>query len=1600
MRIFYLIAVIVVGGLLHAQQSTFTALGPLGGTVTHLTGSLLDDVTFAVVRDNGLYRSSDGGDSWHIVHSPNNIFQQLTIGQITVHPSNADYVLMTTSMGLFTSTDKGVSWSPPSSSPSPTHSVKFVPSNPSMLFGSDNSGVLRSTDAGKSWFPLKDNRYFGNRPIYNITVHPTDVTNIRLIVSTAFDDTTGLFFSPNGGITWTPFNKGLPQGAARHIYVVEIDTTGIGTFDFRAVIGTANGIYALQSSQQDSTWVTAATGGIPSFDVVTSGVLVHDRFDSTSGELKFSFFLASNPAEYNGAPKQSTVRNGLFRIDSKSNSIIPINPGPFNQPLITRVFTGLGDITSVFSPYKKNKGKIYIGTTSGIYVSVDTGITWQQKNSGINQLPIRNLVSFQQNALSKQLFAGIYGGGVVRSNDDGKTWAFSNIGLGNAYVTSLAGDRKRNILYAGTAYSLYRTTNLGATWNSIFSVDSSVVVYPKQFRTGENDMTVRVSHLNPDLILMRSKAFGLRRSTNGGITWSFVPPPVPDETLHVPENIEFDPTDSLTVYYSGYGLYRSSDLGTTWKNISGNIPMSSKPSAASAPIPILTLSPTINPLNSGEILLPSVFDDRAGIPYRMFKTINGGISWDTLSMSAYDALYDPFDDRKVLASGPYGVFGSDDGGTNWKKFSDSTKSIPFMMLNGHAADRNTTFIGSENGAHKLTFTSTPNLTSDASVIDFGSLFIGKDSIRYLNLSNASGTGKAVIKFASLSDSVSFRYPGPRFIEILPGESLSVPIRFIAQSAGARSAAITFQTNDPLRSTLSVSLKGNTFTRSIFEQVVVDFGSVTIGKDSVLHIPIDNTESTSSITLTFSKQSGDTAVFLFGGPSVIKVDSGKSGTFTVRFTPRSSGERTVYYRLTTNDLRFPLVQFRVKGIGVAKNFLSRTILMDTSVGFTATDGSRIGEYYKLLLLSLKRTDIGVHVQKNIPFASYNALLYVQPDGPPPAELTDSLQRYVGNGGTIVIAGDVDQQKNQQLNSFLNDSGWVKKFNTKTGLNLGSDLVRDTAFAGTAFEGAVIAKPVSRHIYMNSVDSVVAYQPGSISIDTTIRNAEKLLATTATSLVSVAAGGTEGTKISGAVIAALSKIGRGRIVLLSDYDLWWNGIPQDTTKPFGIFGGKNLQLAMNIFGLIDDYVALLEPTPQEAYEMISIPYAFSDSSIDALFKDLGKPNKLLWRMFGKYDVRKGYAEYPDDFRTVKRGEAYWLIAKNPVNMNLGTTTMQGTEEDFEITLHAGYNMVGNPFPYRVSWQNSSLADSVENVLWSYHDGKYDSTTVHMEAFQGYWVKNRGRLPKTIRISSLQVTAPAIVPKQQNIDTQLAPEEWKIRISARTASAVDEQNFVGVVRGAVDGLDRFDFSEPPVSPDGYVSISIRHPEGRLAADYRSAMADGYVWDLELNSSQPDIPVSMELAQFGIVDPAYKIYLLDNKQERVYDMTGLKEYSLKLGKNETFRSLRLIVGESGFVEKNTNGIPLIPLEYSLSQNFPNPFNPSTTITYSLSHSGVTTVEIFNILGQKVKTLVDQFQPIGSYSLQWDGRDDSHGILGSGVYYYRIRSNEFTAVKKMTFIK
>ncbi len=93
-------------------------------------------------------------------------------------------------------------------------------------------------------------------------------------------------------------------------------------------------------------------------------------------------------------------------------------------------------------------------------------------------------------------------------------------------------------------------------------------------------------------------------------------------------------------------------------------------------------------------------------------------------------------------------------------------------------------------------------------------------------------------------------------------------------------------------------------------------------------------------------------------------------------------------------------------------------------------------------------------------------------------------------------------------------------------------------------------------------------------------------------------------------------------------------------------------------------------------------------------------------------------------------------------------------------------------------------------------------------------------------------------------------------------------------------------------------------------------------------------------------------------------------------------------------------PRAYKLEQNFPNPFNPQTTINYQIKEPADVSIQIYNMRGQRVRNLVQQKMKAGFYSSVWDGRNDQGLQLSSGVYIYRIQANDFTYTRKMQLMK
>ncbi|MCJ7554147.1 MAG: T9SS type A sorting domain-containing protein, partial [Ignavibacteriaceae bacterium] len=101
--------------------------------------------------------------------------------------------------------------------------------------------------------------------------------------------------------------------------------------------------------------------------------------------------------------------------------------------------------------------------------------------------------------------------------------------------------------------------------------------------------------------------------------------------------------------------------------------------------------------------------------------------------------------------------------------------------------------------------------------------------------------------------------------------------------------------------------------------------------------------------------------------------------------------------------------------------------------------------------------------------------------------------------------------------------------------------------------------------------------------------------------------------------------------------------------------------------------------------------------------------------------------------------------------------------------------------------------------------------------------------------------------------------------------------------------------------------------------------------------------------------------------------------------------------VEKEND---LIPEAYNLSQNFPNPFNPSTVISYQLPVSGLVSLKVYDILGSEVATLVNEYRSAGKYNVEFHSHSGNVRNLASGIYFYSLQAGSFLETKKMLLIK
>ncbi|MHB9030004.1 MAG: T9SS type A sorting domain-containing protein [Candidatus Latescibacterota bacterium] len=322
----------------------------------------------------------------------------------------------------------------------------------------------------------------------------------------------------------------------------------------------------------------------------------------------------------------------------------------------------------------------------------------------------------------------------------------------------------------------------------------------------------------------------------------------------------------------------------------------------------------------------------------------------------------------------------------------------------------------------------------------------------------------------------------------------------------------------------------------------------------------------------------------------------------------------------------------------------------------------------------------------------------------------------------------------------------------------------------------------------------------------------------------------------------------------------------------------------------------------------------------------------------------------------GHGFWLIHVNPEakSIDIEGAPVNPSESYYEVkfledTNSLMFHIAGNPYPYPVKWKEC-----------------------------------RVKVP---------VGADPMVAKPARIALEDI-RSWQINLGVQSAdgSARDTYNRAGVI--LTEGAESRLLNAAELLPPGeHITLALKDPADTereaLAYDYREAGKSEYTWEVELSTTYPSVDARLSLTGLAEIPKGYMLTLKDAVTGEVYALDGDKILPVTLlsGASQKF----LLTATA----KSTGAAQEKPVVFGITGINPNPFNPSTSITFGLEQAGQVRVKVYSLTGQLTDTLVDTRLSAGSHTVTWNPKG-----LASGVYFISVESNGKRDSCKATLMK
>jgi hypothetical protein len=434
----------------------------------------------------------------------------------------------------------------------------------------------------------------------------------------------------------------------------------------------------------------------------------------------------------------------------------------------------------------------------------------------------------------------------------------------------------------------------------------------------------------------------------------------------------------------------------------------------------------------------------------------------------------------------------------------------------------------------------------------------------------------------------------------------------------------------------------------------------------------------------------------------------------------------------------------------------------------------------------------------------------------------------------------------------------------------------------------------------------------------------------------------------------------------------------------------------------------------YQMFSIPGDPSDITLGGRLLTLLKVSDIIrsgrkgtdWRMYRDNGLDSNVqgsnflSELGPDSTLVFAGEGFWLIQRGNLTIpEISATLTLNSDGTYGLPLFPGkWNIVGNPFSATVPWSSVVTANGLTNEQpFEFKDGSFVTATT-LVAYKAYYFRGPGSL------RNLRIPRPTGSEIEDNLVSKASSSEpsydWRLKFGLKNADSDDKENYLGIAPSSLSGLDKLDTPKPPVVFDlpfvYFKHTSWDSKEPNFSADIRPSIGDGQVWDIETRTPNK-ISTTLYLKGVESIPPQYDVMLVNTTNSIPINLRSQPNYTFQPVREKT--GFKVIVGQSTFVTEQLNALK--PKAFELNQNYPNPFNPTTIISFQTSKESNVQLEIYNLLGQRIKTLVNSRLGAATYSILWDGTTSAGVPVSTGIYFYRlIADGNLIGTKKMLLTK